>query len=205
MKGAIMGTKILSILLCSIATATVLLGTTYVTPIPDDPFFREEPLDMLLLQEAGESYALRSDARYDDISHHKPHPGETYNEYQVRLVNTLTVLSHSLDTLSEAIREKQESIGHLTKLKIELIAKNIDSRIAFNASETAAAYHKTPSDTFERYIVHQGDTLQSIAHKVYGTHTAWLAIYRFNRYRLPDGPNIIEKGQTLLLPNCTNS
>jgi LysM repeat protein len=54
---------------------------------------------------------------------------------------------------------------------------------------------------FKVYKVRKGDTLQKIARRELGSYAGWLTLYRFNLDRLPHGPNRIEVGQALIVPN----
>ncbi|MFC1594609.1 LysM peptidoglycan-binding domain-containing protein, partial [Candidatus Omnitrophota bacterium] len=53
--------------------------------------------------------------------------------------------------------------------------------------------------TFVEYEVQNGDTLQKISKKFYGTYRKWNKIYQANIETLTD-PNRIKPGMTILVP-----
>lgn len=56
---------------------------------------------------------------------------------------------------------------------------------------------RTQSRKPRRYIVKKGETLKSIAKKVYGDVSAWREIARVNDIK---GPRILRAGQVLSIP-----
>lgn len=56
-----------------------------------------------------------------------------------------------------------------------------------------------PPARVSTYTVQPGDTLSTIAAKVYGDHTAWRRIYEANRAAIPD-PHRLRAGVTLTIP-----
>ena len=51
------------------------------------------------------------------------------------------------------------------------------------------------------YTVEQGDTMQSIAQKLYGDQSAWSDLWNLNRNVAPQGPNRLQVGVELKLPD----
>lgn len=150
---------------------------------------------------SGEKYTHRDEAIVD-LSHIQPGPGESYDHFLARVVNTLTIQDYDQRMLAEVLDEKMGQIQFLKKQLEDLEKQNADLRLEMNVlHETVATGAVSSNQPFERYVVKQGDTLQSIANSQYGTHTAWILIFRFNMERLPYGPNRIEIGDELLLPN----
>ncbi len=49
------------------------------------------------------------------------------------------------------------------------------------------------------YVVQKGDTLYSIARKIYNDQTKWREIYAANKDQIPD-PDVLKVGQKLILP-----
>jgi len=163
------------------------------------PYF-EDSTRTDLLGEHGEQYEKRS-TNLLDISDFRPYPGEAYDDYHVRVLNTLHIQEYNITLLQEAIEAKKGSQDHLSEQLMNLRAQHADLRLAL----ATIAEGKDPSGgqtegSFKRYVVEPGDTLQSIAKDHYGTHTGWLTIYRFNYQDLPNGPNTVEVGDVLILP-----
>jgi len=159
----------------------------------------EEDIDTDVLEEHGEHYQKRG-SNFVDAGLFQPEPGETYQHYQFRVTNTILTQERDIKALMQAIEEKTKNLNHLEKQLSELQARHVDMRLALAALEKKNRLQNDMT-LFSRYIVKEGDTLQKIAHQRYGTHTGWLNIYRFNYQSLPYGPNKIEKGQVLLIPN----
>ncbi len=66
-----------------------------------------------------------------------------------------------------------------------------------HAAPVARHHDKTVAATV--YTVRQGDTLEKIAHKVYGDGTQWRRIYKANKDKLKS-PNRVYAGQRLVVP-----
>ncbi|MCB1134991.1 MAG: LysM peptidoglycan-binding domain-containing protein [Chlamydiia bacterium] len=132
-----------------------------------------------------------------------PDKGETYEQFHGRVLNTLTLQEYDLQMLKDSIEQKNKQIDYLQEQLSQLQQENTGLRGTIKTQRMRVAEGVRPKQKapFERYKVQKSDTLQTIANRQYGTHTAWLAIYRFNLERLPNGPNQIMEGQELLLPN----
>lgn len=63
----------------------------------------------------------------------------------------------------------------------------------------ATAAHPAAKAVPHTYVVQPGDTLASIAHRVYGEEKAWTRLYDANRDQLPDAKRL-KPGMTLRLP-----
>lgn len=53
-----------------------------------------------------------------------------------------------------------------------------------------------------QYTVRTGDYLIAIAARVYGDSSRWREIYEANRALIGPNPNVIQPGQTLVIPNA---
>lgn len=171
---------------------------TYRTPIADDPIYRLDEVDVTELEDQGERYTRRGEYIVD-ISEIGPRPDETYGRFRQRLLNTLAMQEYNRDQLTERLDASEKRIGDLSVQLDEMRRQNAEMRLALAQPSDAAAMGARQT-RFNYYRVQKGDTLQKIAHELYGTHTAWLALYRFNRSRLSDGPNRIEVGTSLFVP-----
>jgi phage tail protein X len=56
-----------------------------------------------------------------------------------------------------------------------------------------------------KYTVQQGDTLSSIAQKVYGDSSQWHEIYIANTQVIGSNPNMLSPGQALFIPKIAQS
>ncbi|MBB65357.1 MAG: hypothetical protein CMO81_09870 [Waddliaceae bacterium] len=176
-------------------------STTY-TSVHGEKIHQEEPLDLALLKEHGDVYTQR-DPRLIDVSDYKPFPNETYEQYQARIHNTLTLQDYQLDSLLHSTKEKTASLANLGEQFAQLEAQNVDLRLLVaNKHYEEETQNTLTRSGFTTHEVLKGDTLQKISKNYYGTHTAWIAIYRFNMKELPRGPNRVEIGQKLLIPSA---
>lgn len=165
----------------------------------DDPFYEERCWEKL--SHYGEKHTRRG-SYIVDVGCVRPKKGEPYEDFRERVMNTLTMQNYNRRMLDEAIdrtRKKVEELkGELEK--VQNASQKLESTLgAMRKGERVRV--RTRQSPFQGYTVQPGDTLQSIANNKYGTNTAWLAIYRFNQSVLPDGPNNIEIGDFLWLPN----
>ena len=72
--------------------------------------------------------------------------------------------------------------------------------LAWAQTDTTTAPRPAPSqDEVETYRVMPGDSLSSIAAKMYQDPNQWRRIYEANRATLPS-PNSVRVGQTLIIP-----
>ncbi len=169
------------------------------TPFCCCPSTSECPIHRRTLEEQGASYQKRDDTMID-ISHFRPDPGEPYGHYQRRVMNTLELQQQDLQTLTVAIDEKNSNIANFEEQLGQIKTRQADLRLALTTINDEYANAKESTAPLSAYTVRAGDTLQKISYRRFGSHAAWLSLFRFNRERLPDGPNLIEKGQTLLIP-----
>lgn len=196
-------------------------GTQWVTcpPLPKiqsacEPN-EDEELDRRLLDDCGERY-LRRDDYSEDISQFRPKPDEPYEAYFTRVMNTLTIQEYNIESLEQAIEEKEKSVSQLNSQLTTMLQSENEMRLSLSSFETEQVEtplaaggrpqrkrqkKSTHTGPFSIYVVQQDDTLQKISHQAYGTHTGWIAIYRFNMNKMLYGPNRIEVGTTLYIPN----
>lgn len=194
--------RILSLIgVCGSMGVALVLDSCASLLCPCRPPLYEECIDTDLLEEQGGAYQKRGN-NLADISNFSPEPGESYQHYWFRVVNTIHAQDNDIKTLMQAIEQKSQSIHDLDDQLSELKAQHIDMRLAL--ATTQKENDPKINALFSRYIIQEGDTLQDIAYQRYATHTGWLNIYRFNHHNLPFGPNNIEKGQVLLIPNESN-
>ncbi len=160
--------------------------------------------DLGAFEEKGEKYTRRGDLT-TDTTRFKPNPDETYDSYRQRIFNTLMAQELEINDLREFTGTKLTSIDNLKAQLEPMRAQQAEMRLALAAHENGddfAFEQKNRSQPlFHRYIVQKGDTLQRISHERFGTFTGWIALYRFNHSRLPYGPNRIDEGITLLVPD----
>lgn len=167
--------------------------TQLSTPVYNDPLYRRDSSNTSKLGKGGEPYIQRM------ASDGKSSP--TFTEKKEKMINTLAAQKHSLKEIEVSIASKTQQVAELEKQLPELEKEHAMMRIeVLRSSNSQSIPGENKETTFKRYTVQDGDTLQRISQKEYGTYTAWLSIYRFNRQQLPNGPNRIYTGQTLYLP-----
>ena len=157
------------------------------------------------LGQRGEKYTRRS-GDLDDVSNFSPREGEPYETYRKRMYQTLRSQEEEIRSLDIAIEKRSNSAEDLGDQYAVMQKQEQQMRIALSEFEAGGEFIAKPRPPikqvpFEQYLVKKGDSLQGIAHERYGTYTGWLALYRFNHKRLPYGPNRLEEGETLLVPN----
>ena len=180
-------------------------GKNYQSFLARDPFFKEENIDLAKLQEHGSSYQ-RKGQDLEDISTFSPFKDETYEDYEARVVNTIQVQEYDIKELNRSIATIKNNIIHLDGQFASLQQQHSDLRLALSNPEKIEQDLQEPNrPIFQMYVVQPGDSLQKIAFQHYGTHKAWMAIYRFNLKALSFGPNSIEKGQRLMIPRISSS
>lgn len=153
-----------------------------------------------LLADKGETYTRRGDYTLD-ISNFAPDPDESYEVYRQRMMNTLAMQEMNQQNLVQAIEEIERRLQELRQQEQMIRSENVDLRLNYAEGREEEEEVNMPSTRFQKYVIVQDDTLQKIAFRHYGTHSAWLSIYRYNLERLPYGPNRILPGTVLLLPS----
>jgi phage tail protein X len=63
----------------------------------------------------------------------------------------------------------------------------------------------TQATSGSKYTVQQGDTLSSIAQKVYGDSSQWHEIYIANTQVIGNNPNVLSAGKALYIPKIAQS
>lgn len=174
--------------------------TTYTTTVYNDPLYTFDKIDHSELPDKGERYTRRGEYIVD-ISDMGPKPNEPYAQYKQRLMNTLSMQQYNRDQLKQKLDDAKLSISNLDQQLESMRQQNAEMRLAM-AMEGSAAPKGAQQARFTYYHVRKGDTLQTIAQELYGTHTGWLTLYRFNRSRLKEGPNRIEVGTPLFIPTA---
>lgn len=193
---------ILSILACALFSIFLSCGKTYTTPIRGGSLYTEKPLKTGYLKDQGEGFEQRGDY-FSRMKGLQPQKGESFQDFEDRLINTLVVQEYDLDSYQTLIKEEEESIVNLTSQLEQLEEQGLDLRIQYQAMKNESAEKKFERLAFHPYKVQKGDTLQKISQQVFGTHTAWLALYQFNQFYVKN-PNLIEVGELIWLPAFTN-
>lgn len=158
-------------------------------------------MERKLLKSDGEPYQGRNSIFVDD-SCFSPLPDESYSAYFARLMETLQIYYEDTENLTKAIESKIDSNDNLEQQLLGLKEVYRDLMGAVTGAPRSQSVKVSGNPSFQRYIVKKGDTLQKIAYELYSTHTGWINIYRFNIDNLPNGPNQIEIGQVLLIPQA---
>jgi len=189
------------VILCGAGCTRIHTDQGYTTLVPRDPSFEQSGVNMSKLEEKGEKSTRRGEG-LTDISQFSPGEGESYRLYRQRMAYTLRAQEEEIQELEEQIRSMRKSISQLDEQVSAATQQQTEMRLALSGDqdEEVVAYQRW-AIPFHRYLVEKGDTLQKIAFEHYGTHSAWLALYRLNHKNLPDGPNRIEIGTSLFLPN----
>lgn len=190
--------------LLTLLTLLTSCGSHYKTPIQGDPLFKHSRSehDTRKLTPHAERHTRRGNYLIADGDFERQE-AEPYSHYIERIKNTLKIQRYEIRTLQATLNQKADAAHELDTQLAALSQTHDDLRLALAGEKpvnsTMAATAARP--LFERYVVKKGDTLQKIARRMYGTHTAWLGIYRFNTRNLPYGPNKIEVGDVLFLPD----
>ena len=130
-----------------------------------------------------------------------PDVGESYVKYQQRVDATLVLQEEQLSALQLAVRAISDDLATLEDELSLMLAQQVDLRLGLAAGYFAGNLEIKGSPPFELYTVQQGDTLRSIAYKKYGCYEGWFALYQINSERLSLGPDHVEEGDSLILPN----
>ncbi len=190
-----------TILACALFSLFFSCGSTYVTPFKNDEVFTQKELDRNLLGEHGEEFEKRGDY-LSKASGLQPEDGETYKVFENRFINTLVVQEYDLGSYKDLISAQKNNIQSLQSQLDQLEDQNLDLRVQYQAmlgKEEKKEYERT---AFQPYRIQKGDTLQSVAKKFFGTHTAWFALYQFNQFYIQN-PNRIEEGDLVWIPSFT--
>lgn len=86
-----------------------------------------------------------------------------------------------------------------SRLKIGQVLKVPDWKSAAGASKPASPV-SAPTATTGSYTVQSGDTLSTIAAKVYGESKLWKRIYDANKDAIGSDPGALKVGQSLRIP-----
>jgi len=177
----------------------------YTALSPRDPVYTEGEQDLSPFEERGEKYTRRGELT-SDTSRFAPDPGESYEHYRERIFNTLLAQELEIESINDKIGMKKDSIDNLQAQLEPMRTQQGEMRLALARQEDGEAIAGGPEQSksrplFHRHEIQKGDTLQGISQEYYETYTGWIALYRFNHTRLPYGPNRIEKGQTLIIPD----
>lgn len=179
---------------------TSCCGHPLIPPLLTTTTHKENPIALETLGRGGDPYQKRREPM-SDVSDFSPKDGEPFDRYQARLTNTFGAQQHETERLKEGIAKKKASTKQLGNQLDDLEKQHADLRMALAKLEDTATQTEANPVLFSRYVVQKGDTLQKISRNRYGNFSGWLNIYRFNHTTLTDGPNRIEKGQAILLPN----
>lgn len=173
----------------------------FTTPIYNDPIFSQDPTNTSTLGKGGEVYSQRDD-KLSDQGTLIPHPGESYNDFTLRIANTIKAQEYQIRLIEQSTDKKKASIQNLQKQLPTLQAKHIELRLhLMRVTQSDTLLDKKGHKLFKRHVIRENETLQKIAYEYYGTYTGWLGIYRFNREQLTNGPNHIHPGQILYIPS----
>jgi hypothetical protein len=155
--------------------------------------------DECLLGDEGLPYQCRNPLLAEDTCF-GPEEGESYTAYMNRMVATMQAMATETRRLKESILAKEVTNNHLGEQLAGLTQANHDFVAALSGQREQ---QRAPQNSaFSVYEVQKGDTLQAISYQAYNTYRGWLNIYRFNMDRLPHGPNQIEIGDLLLIPEA---
>ncbi len=177
----------------------------YTTPVQNDPLYKFKPLEVKLLKEGGVAYEERV-SDFEAKGEFKPKEGETYRHFQYRIYNTLLVQEHDKDKLAREVLDLEDNVESLEAQLTDMQASNIDLRLVLaRVKSNVADASDVDSPMFSQYKIREGDTLQKIASKKFGTYTAWLTLFRFNENILKSGPNKLIPGTVILIPKVTNN
>lgn len=172
----------------------------FTTPLYNDPIYSNGKANVAILGKGGEAYSQRG-GDLENKNEFARRPGENFDEYMTRFTNTLLAQEYEIERIDKQIDKKRSSIANLKEQLSALQAKHVELRLSLMRTRGSDPLVSGKGyNLFKQYIVKDGETLQRISYKNYGTYTAWLAIYRFNKDRLPGGPNRIHPGQVLYLP-----
>lgn len=111
--------------------------------------------------------------------------------------NTETVAETTLEELTQQAVQTEADLANADTTAVSASTENTtaDSTVTANNEETAN--ESDAQTTPQYYTVQEGDTLQSISYKVYGTYKKVNEICEWNKL---DNPDNILYGQRLLLP-----
>ena len=177
-------------------------GQQYTTPLQNDPFFIQRKIPPTSRDSVDTQYVQRK-ITYVDKNLLSPKPDETYQAFYARIMRTLEGEEWIKSDLINKLEQHEELLKELKQQHLLMQIQNIELRLNISR-DTLQNNAPITLTLFKPYPVQVGDTLQSIAYHNYGTHTAWLAIYRFNKIMLPKGPNLLIPGIRLLLPRINN-
>jgi hypothetical protein len=199
-------TSLFSLLFIGFADSNLLAakGFHYHDCPPECEVYHHPATTTPFMCEKREKFTRRGNY-FVDISEFKPAINETYEHYRMRIKNTLLMQEYYQGDLKKMIGEKADKIGQLRTDLTAIEDQNGEMRLALakatEAADNIGAVAAAKPLPFRFYKVQKDDTLQKVAKKFYGAHSGWLAIYRFNFHRLKDGPNKLEIGDTLYIPN----
>lgn len=190
---------LLSTLLLSACCAVKVDPPKLRSPIVCGCGYDECEVNMRALKaEDGAAYTKRGSIIHD-VSDFSPGENEAYSHYQARVFNTLAYQFARIEELTAELEASRDRLSEMDEQETQLKKMHADLRLQLttNQKKKAASEGKT---LFSVYRVKKGDTLSSIALDRYGTKSAWLNIFRFNRDSLIHGPNVLEVGDQILLP-----
>lgn len=192
--------KLLSLTLLASAVFCLFTscGKTYTTPIRGGKVFTQKPLDKKILEDHGEGYEQRGDY-LTKAQGLQPEEGESYEEFENRLINTLVIQEHDIVAYGNVIGKQESGIRNLAEQLEQLKEQNMDLRLQLQGNLEEHQKRKYAPTAFRSYTVQKGDTLQKISEKFFGTHTGWLALYQFNQFYISN-PNLIEVGELVWIP-----
>lgn len=170
--------------------------------IPIDPLYKEAPLGKESLPLDSLHYLPRiHEYSLAQVGKYPLEKGEGFYQYEERLGHTFLLQKSEQEQLERENREKEEELELLKGELATARARQLQLYLQLISQKRAGEQREPLMGIFSLYQVEEGDTLQKIALHHYGTHTAWLLVYRFNRDRLKHGPNYVQAGEKLLLPD----
>lgn len=184
--------------ICSTLLASC--GSQYTSIVPEDPLFNSQSPSLGKLGKDPDKYIQRNDDVPVSIGNYQPQKNESYIDYKNRIFNTLTLQEYENNKLQQAILKKELNIRDLEQQLEGIQKKHLELRILASNLDPEQNEDLIASSMFKSYRIAEGDTLQKIAFNQIGTHTAWVAIYRFNVEKLPNGPNRLTVGDWLIIP-----
>lgn len=111
--------------------------------------------------------------------------------------NTETVAETTLEELTQQAVQTEADLANADTTAVSASTENTTAYSTVTANNEETANESDAQTTPQYYTVQEGDTLQSISYKVYGTYKKVNEICEWNKL---DNPDNILYGQRLLLP-----
>ena len=113
-----------------------------------------------------------------------------------RTTRIVEIEMHSPVKFSKPPKEKAPRTTYTPQPRIE---EGYTPRPYIPRIERTEPMKETPQQAFQKYTVQEGDTLQKVSQKFFGTTKKWYKIYKANQETLK-GPDRIYPGQVINIP-----